>query len=91
MVITDMTMPRMSGATLAKEILDCKPTTPIILCTGFSDQVNDNRANRIGIRRLLTKPTSMAEIGKAIREALAPDSPSDNEIDRPVSRARAEG
>ena len=44
LVITDMTMPSMTGADLAKEILKLRPDIPIVLCTGFSDQINAEKA-----------------------------------------------
>jgi len=70
LVITDMTMPQMTGADLAKEILSIRPEVPIILCTGYSDQIDEAKAGRIGIRRLIIKPLSVSDTSLAIREVL---------------------
>ena len=48
LVITDLTMPHMTGIDLAREILKIRPDTPIILCTGFSDAVDENRSQASG-------------------------------------------
>jgi PAS domain S-box-containing protein len=70
LIISDMAMPRMSGATLAGEILAIRPDIPIILCTGYSDQINGEKATKLGISRLLDKPLSIADLSRAIREAM---------------------
>jgi CheY-like chemotaxis protein len=70
LVITDQTMPRMTGIRLAKAVLLIRPDTPIILCTGFSETVDANEANSLGIRQFLMKPFSIAEISETVRTAL---------------------
>ena len=70
LVITDMTMPNMTGADLAKEIMKIKPNIPIILCTGFSEMIDENRAMGMGIRKYIMKPIIMRDMAKAIREVL---------------------
>jgi len=70
MVITDMTMPNMTGDKLAHEIIKIRPEIPIILCTGFSEHMNDKKANSMGIKKFVLKPVSMEEIANAIRETL---------------------
>jgi PAS domain S-box-containing protein len=70
LLITDMTMPFMTGKELVKEILRIRPDMPIILCTGFSDQIDENEAARIGICAFILKPVIRSEIAKAIRKAL---------------------
>ncbi|TFG37821.1 MAG: transporter substrate-binding domain-containing protein, partial [Desulfobacterales bacterium] len=50
LVITDMTMPRMTGAELAKKILQIRPDMPIVLCTGFSEQISEEKAKSLGIK-----------------------------------------
>ena len=69
-MITDYTMPEMTGAKLSQEILALRPGMPIIICTGFSQQLNDEKAKELGIRKLLIKPLSRTSIAKAVREAL---------------------
>jgi len=70
LVITDMTMPNMTGRKLAKDILSIRKDIPIILCTGFSDQIDENTAKKIGIRAFVLKPIIMGDIANTIREVL---------------------
>ncbi|MBF0549187.1 MAG: response regulator [Deltaproteobacteria bacterium] len=67
LVITDQTMPQMTGLDLAKELLKIRPEIPIILCTGFSSSVTPETIQAIGIRGLIMKPMLMEEISKTIR------------------------
>ncbi len=71
LVITDMTMPRMTGTGLAKEIFMIRPNTPIILCTGFSEAINENEVKQLGIKELLLKPVSMRDLAGAVSKTLA--------------------
>jgi PAS domain S-box-containing protein len=77
LVITDQTMPKITGAQLAHEMLCIRPMLPIILCTGYSAQVSDEMIKKIGIKRMIMKPFLVKEIAVAIRELLdgipAPD------------------
>jgi len=70
LVITDMTMPHMTGLDLAKAVLMIRPHTAIILCTGFSDTVDENKLELLGIKRLLMKPVSMRELAITVNELL---------------------
>ena len=70
LVITDMTMPQMLGTTLIKEMLMVRPELPIILCTGFSEKINEEKVLAMGARAFMMKPIVMTEIAKAIRNAL---------------------
>jgi PAS domain S-box-containing protein len=70
LVITDMTMPGMTGAMLAREILQRRPDTPVILCTGYSDLINEEEALEMGIRRFLMKPLFMGDVAREIRAVL---------------------
>jgi len=70
LVITDQTMPAMTGLSLAKEILKIRPELPIILCTGFSEQVNEESAKAIGIKAFIMKPILMQEMAKILRKVL---------------------
>jgi PAS domain S-box-containing protein len=69
-VITDQTMPHMTGVDLAKELISVRPDIPIVLCTGFSEKVNADSAMAMGIRAFLMKPFTIQEIAKIIRSAL---------------------
>jgi len=70
MVITDMTMPKMTGDELGKELLLIRPDVPIVLCTGFSEKIDEERAKEIGIREFVLKPIIMSEIAQIIRKVL---------------------
>ena len=69
-VITDQTMPKMTGAQLAKEFIAIKPDIPIILCTGFSDVISEEEAKSIGIKEFVMKPIVISEIASKVREIL---------------------
>jgi CheY-like chemotaxis protein len=75
LVITDMTMPGMTGAGLAVELIKIRPDIPIILCTGFSELITEEQAKNMGIREFLLKPFSFNEIGETIRRILGDDEP----------------
>lgn len=70
LVITDMTMPHITGAQLAQKLLAIKPDIPIILCTGFSDLINEKKAKAIGIREYIMKPVVIQELAQVVRKAL---------------------
>ena len=69
-VVTDQTMPGMTGIELAKAAIKIRSDLPIILCTGFSAEINPERAAAIGIRQVLMKPYGFHEIRIAIRDIL---------------------
>ncbi len=71
-VITDMTMPKLTGLQLATRILEARPDMPIILCTGYSELVDEKIARAAGIRKYLMKPVSRKKLAYAVREALSP-------------------
>ena len=70
LVITDMTMPNMRGNDLARELLKIRPDIPIIVCTGFSEMITEEKAKALGIRRLVMKPIFTKDIARVIREVL---------------------
>ena len=70
LVITDMTMPRFTGLALSRAMLALRPAQPIIICTGFSDSIDEQRAKAEGIRELLAKPVSLEILAQAVRDAL---------------------
>lgn len=70
LIITDMTMPRMTGYTLAKEVLQIRKGMPIILCTGYSETISKTNALEMGIRRYLEKPLQNKDLLFNIREVL---------------------
>ena len=70
LVITDQTMPDMTGIELAKQILALRPDMPLIMCTGFSPLVDADRATAAGVRAFAMKPLTKGEIAKTIRTVL---------------------
>lgn len=70
LVITDLTMPRMTGVKLAGEIMSIRSDIPIILCTGFSEFISEERAKQMGIRKFIMKPIARRILAEAIREVL---------------------
>lgn len=69
-VISDMTMPDMTGDRLAQKILEIRPGIPVILCTGFSERMDDEKAKSIGVSALVMKPVAQKELAIAIRNVL---------------------
>jgi CheY-like chemotaxis protein len=70
LVITDQSMPNMSGAELSRELLQIRPDIPIILCTGHSRKLTIEDAQRLGIRKYLNKPFEKRQLEKLIRQIL---------------------
>ena len=70
LVITDQTMPEMTGVELAKQILAVRPEVPVILCTGFSHLVDDDSAKAAGIKGFAMKPLTKSEIARTVRAVL---------------------
>jgi len=70
LVITDMTMPHMTGAELSQEILNIRPDIPIIMCSGFSELITKDKAKAIGIKEYIMKPIVRNNMAKVIRKAL---------------------
>jgi PAS domain S-box-containing protein len=70
LVLTDMTMPQMTGIKMAKQMIEIRTDIPVIVCTGFSDQINEDQALSAGVKALLLKPVVAREMSEAIRKAL---------------------
>ncbi len=70
LMITDLTMPPMTGKSLAEKILDERPNLPIILLTGYCDHITPEKAKDIGIHCLLMKPVVEEQLARAVRNAL---------------------
>jgi PAS domain S-box-containing protein len=66
-VITDQTMPALPGDLFAIELLKIRPDIPIILCTGFSERINEEQAKKLGIKEYLQKPFTRRDLSQAIR------------------------
>jgi len=76
LMITDMSMPRMTGDQLASEILAIRPNLPIIICTGYSQRLNREKAESIGVKGVLHKPVSKPDLARMIRKVLNGAKPS---------------
>jgi PAS domain S-box-containing protein len=80
LVITDLTMPEMTGLELARTLTAIRPDLPVILCTGFSEMATDERLREAGIGYLLMKPVVRSQMARAVRESLdrnaTPEAPS---------------
>jgi PAS domain S-box-containing protein len=70
LVITDYTMPNLTGMDLAVELLKVRATVPIILCTGQSDTISPEKTKEIGIREFIMKPLANRELAQAVRRVL---------------------
>jgi PAS domain S-box-containing protein len=70
LIISDMSMPGITGDKLAKELQKIRPDIRIILCTGHSERINDEKAKSIGVRALVMKPIVKNELAKTIRKVL---------------------
>jgi PAS domain S-box-containing protein len=73
LVITDLTMPGLTGIGLARKITSIRPRTPVILCTGFSDQ-NEDQAETAGVCDFIMKPYVVATLAGSIRKVLVRNS-----------------
>jgi PAS domain S-box-containing protein len=72
-VITDMAMPNMSGGKLSVELTKIRSDIPILICTGFSETMSEEKAASIGIKGFLLKPIVMRDLAQKIREVLDDD------------------
>lgn len=70
LVISDMNMPNMNGMQLATELIAIRPDIPIILCTGYSERIDNQKTEAQGIRGLLMKPVGMKDLAHKIQEVL---------------------
>ncbi len=70
LVITDLTMPGITGLELSRKILTVRPDTPVVLCTGYNDIISQDEARSLGIRELLIKPAGTRELKNTISRAL---------------------
>ena len=70
LVITDMTMPDMSGEKLSAEMINIRPEIPVILCTGYSSKISKKTAMEMGIKAFIYKPISMYDLAMLVRKVL---------------------
>jgi CheY-like chemotaxis protein len=70
LIITDQTMPKMTGMELIEKMTSIRSDIPIILCTGFNEKITEDAIQRLGIGALISKPVRVKEIAGTIREVL---------------------
>jgi CheY-like chemotaxis protein len=70
LVISDMTMPGMTGDNLAAELMKIRPDIPVVICTGYSERIDEPRARDLGIKGLMMKPFTIRGLSKTVRAVL---------------------
>jgi len=75
LLVTDMTMPTMTGMALAQAVWLIKPRLPVVVCTGYSDQLDEPKARALGMAAFLMKPVAAKELAAAVRRALDRNRP----------------
>lgn len=70
LIITDLTMPNMTGIKLTEKILYVRPGMPVILCTGYNDKIPEKGFEALGIKALVHKPFAKLDLAKSIRKVL---------------------
>jgi signal transduction histidine kinase/FixJ family two-component response regulator len=82
LVITDQTMPFMTGEDLGKELMRIRPDIPLILCTGYSDMISSEKATAMGFRGFIMKPFTVREGADLVRRVLDQKEKPDNTQDK---------
>lgn len=70
LLISDMTMPHLTGADLTREVMKIRPDLPVILCTGFSEFIDEAKARELGIKALIMKPVQLDDLAHTVRKVL---------------------
>ena len=70
LVISDMTMPGMTGDILAAELMKIRSDIPVVICTGYSERMDEQRARDLGIKGLIMKPFTIRGLSKTVRAVL---------------------
>ena len=76
LVITDMTMPQITGDVLARAMMRLKPGLPVVLCTGYNEKITPEKAADMGLRGFVMKPIELRVMAAAVRKALDMDNPA---------------
>jgi CheY-like chemotaxis protein len=69
-IVTDMTMPGVTGEELVRRVRQLRPDVPVILCTGFSERMTPEVATSLGVDRFALKPVTPSDLRRLVREAL---------------------
>ncbi len=86
LVLSDMTMPEMTGFDLAREIKAINPETPVILSTGYNDRALREKAEKIGVKTFLMKPVAMRTLLTAVRRELDESKGADS-VSLPLTKS----
>jgi len=70
LVITDMTLPKMTGIDLSREILQIRPDMPVILCSGIRESATEDQVKSLGIKAYCAKPLTKRDLSRVVRETL---------------------
>lgn len=70
LVISDQTMPNITGDELAQKFLEIRPELPMVICTGYSETINEERAKKLGLKALLKKPIDTEELHRLLNSTL---------------------
>ena len=70
LVVSDMNMPNMTGEQFARKLMAIRPNIPVIICTGFSERIDKEKAHAIGIKGFLMKPVVKSELAQMVRKVL---------------------
>jgi CheY-like chemotaxis protein len=70
LVISDVTMPKMTGDQLTQELIQIRPDIPVILCTGYSKRLSEEKASEIGVKAFSYKPIVKVDLAKTVRGVL---------------------
>ncbi len=70
LVVTDMTMPNMTGDQLAAAMMKIRPAIPVVVCTGYSTRISEKKMEELGIKALIFKPITKADLAKTARKVL---------------------
>jgi CheY-like chemotaxis protein len=70
LVFTDYTMPSMTGAELARKIMSMRPDIPVVLCSGYSETINEEKARELGVSAFVMKPFTSRDIAELVSKAL---------------------
>jgi PAS domain S-box-containing protein len=74
LIMTDMTMPAMTGDNLARALMNIRPNIPVIICTGYSHQMDEEKALAMGIKAFVMKPFAIKDIAETVRRVLDSDA-----------------
>jgi CheY-like chemotaxis protein len=77
LVVTDLTMPKLTGIDLAREVKIIRPDMPIILCTGYAERVSQGMAKELGIQEVIIKPFKLQQLGQILNKILESKKNSD--------------